>query len=94
MNMYSTEPGYHCLIQIIEWRYPGNIAIAEMHGLPENKPFRIEIDFTDAYNGWTEGRFLIIEKDVSRRHCIMKITIANGDTVRAVRATWLLDSKP
>ena len=82
------------MIQIIEWRYPGNIAIAEMHGLLDNKPFRIEIDITNAYNGWAEGRFLIIEKDFSHRHCIMKITIANGDNVRAARATWLLDNKP
>ena len=80
--------------QTIEWRYPGNTAIAEMQGPLENKPFRIEIDLTNAYNGWTEGRFLIIEKDFSHRRCIRKITIANGDNVSAVRTTWLLDSKP
>ena len=56
----------------------------------ENEPFRIVIELTNAYNGWTEGRFIITEKDFSCICCIMNFAIANGDIVRAI---WLLNSR-
>ena len=56
-------------------------------------PFRIAVDVSMilAEKMSTDATFLIMEKNFSRRICVMQITLPSGEIVRAI---WLLDTDP
>ena len=93
MNPDNSDAGSLVTIRFLELGYPGNIAIASIQSQHDLMPFRIAVDVSmiPTEKTSTDATFLIIEKNFSRRICVMQITLSSGEIVRAI---WLLDTDP
>ena len=93
MNSDNSDPGSRGTIRFLELGYPGNIAIASIQSQHDLMPFRIAVDVSmiPTEKMPTDATFLIIMKDFRRRISLMKITLPNGEIMRAI---WLLDTDP
>ena len=93
MNSDNSDAGSRGTIRFLELGYPGNIAIAAIQSQHDLMPFRIAVDVSmiPTEKMPTDATFLIIMKDFRRRISLMKITLPNGEIVRAI---WLLDTDP
>ena len=93
MNADNSDPGSRGTISFLELGYPGNIAIASIQSQHDLMPFRIAVDVSmiPTEKMSTDATFLIIMKDFRRRISLMRITLPNGETFRAI---WLLDTDP
>ena len=93
MNSDNSDAGSRGTIRFLELGYPGNIAIASIQSQHDLMPFRIAVDVSmiPTEKMPTDATFVIIMKDFRRRISLMKITLPNGEIVRAI---WLLDTDP
>ena len=93
MNADNSDPGSRGTIRFIELGYPGNIAIAAIQSQHDLMPFRIAVGVSmiPTEKMSTDATFRIIEKNFSRRICLMEITLPSTEIFLAI---WLLDTDP
>ena len=93
MNPDNSDAGSRGTIRFLELAYPGNIAIASIQSQYDLMPFRIAVDVSmiPTEKMSTDATLLIMMKNFSHRISLMRITLPNGETFRAI---CLLDTDP
>ena len=85
----SMDAGDYGFIEVLSW-YPGHKCIAKLQALSGSMPPPFEVVLQSAEE-FKEGKFRILEKDFTKRRCIMEICTANDDVAFLFKVHWLLD---